>query len=237
MRILITGTSSGIGNGLAREYLSRGEEVYGLSRRRPGKLESYSNYHHLAIDLTEYAKVNTLLPEYLSGVDSFNLVILNAGILGDIAFARDVTLEEMKRVMELNVWANKHLLDVLFSSVNEIRQVVGMSSKASLRSTPGWGPYCMSKAGLNMLMNVYAKEHPETHFISFAPGLVDSEIQEEIWNIKDAEKYPSAKRLQSVRFTDEMPDPDTAAPGLIEGMNKALEYESGEFVDVRDMKE
>jgi len=32
-----------------------------------------------------------------------------------------------------------------------------------------------------------------------------------------------------------MPEPEAAAPMLIEGMEKALEYESGSFVDVRDM--
>lgn len=233
MRILITGSSSGIGNGLAREYLSRGEEVYGLSRRKPEDLELFTNYFHFSIDLTDYERLSTELPVFLSGIDAFDLVILNAGILGRISYAREIMLEEMKQVMEINVWANKHLLDILFSELETIRQVVGMSSGASLRSTPGWGPYCMSKAGLNMLMNVYAKEHPETHFIAFAPGLVDSEIQEEIWNIKDAEKYPSAKRLQSVRYTEEMPNAETAAPMLIEGMKKALEYESGAFVDVR----
>jgi NADP-dependent 3-hydroxy acid dehydrogenase YdfG len=32
MRVLITGTSSGIGNALAHEYLKKGAEVLGISR-------------------------------------------------------------------------------------------------------------------------------------------------------------------------------------------------------------
>ena len=235
MKILITGSSSGIGNGLAGEFLSQGAEVYGISRRRPGNFEEEPAYHHLSLDLTDYDSVSAELPGFLEGVDAFDLVVLNAGVLGEIRYAREVPLEEMKRVMEINVWANKFLLDILFVEVEVIRQVAGMSSKASLRSTPGWGPYSMSKAGLNMLMNIYAKEHTGTHFIAFAPGLVDSEIQEEIWNIKDAEKYPAAKRIQGARYTDEMPDAVSAAPKLIEGIKKAPEYESGGFVDVRDM--
>jgi len=235
MKVLITGSSSGIGNGLAKEYLRQGAEVYGISRRKPSMLEKEPAYHHLSLDLTNYASAKEKIPAFLEGVDSLDIVVLNAGVLGRISFAREVSLEEMKRVMEINVWANKVLLDILLSEVKEIRQVVGMSSKAALRCTPGWGPYSMSKAGLNMLMNVYAKEHTNTHFIAFAPGLVDSEIQEEIWNIKDADQYPSAKRIQGARYTAEMPDADTAAPVLIEGMQKALEHESGGFVDVREM--
>lgn len=236
MRVLITGSSSGIGNGLAKEYLSQGAEVYGISRRIPENLQTNPAYHHLSLDLTGYDSLSAVLPAFLDGVDVFDLVVLNAGVLGKISYAMEVSLEEMKRVMEINVWANKVLLDILITEVKKIRQVVGMSSKAALRCTPGWGPYSMSKAGLNMLMNVYAKEHSDTHFIAFAPGLVDSEIQEEIWNIKDADRYPSAKRIQGVRYTDEMPDADTAAPMLIEGMRKALAYESGGFVDVREME-
>jgi len=235
MNILITGTSSGIGYGLTLEFLKRGNQVWGISRRKASDLEKFANYQHLRLDLTASEKTKELIPGFLSGRDDFDLVVLNAGILGEIKFMNDLTDEEMKEVMEINVWANKTLLDILFFLSVEIKQVVGISSGAALRSTPGWGSYSLSKAGLDMLMNIYAKEYPETHFCGFAPGLVDSEIQEYIYSIKDAEMYPSAKKLQEARFTDAMPDAVTAAPMLIAGMEKALNYESGSHVDVREM--
>ncbi len=81
-----------------------------------------------------------------------------------------------------------------------------------------------------------AKEHPDTHFNAFAPGLVDSEIQETIWQIGETDKYPTIKKLQDARYTDTMPDATKAAPMLIDGMEKALQYESGSFVDVREIQ-
>lgn len=236
MNILITGTSSGIGLGLAEEYLKRGHEVWGISRREAGDpLRGAKGYHHLQLDLTDYERVHAEIPGFLGRTKRLDTVVLNAGILGTIGWMNEVPLEEMKRVMEINVWANKVLLDLLLERVEEIGLVAGMSSKASLRSTQGWGPYSMSKAGLNMLMNIYAKEYPETHFVAFAPGLVDSEIQETIWNIKETDKYPTIKKLQDARHTETMPDARKAAPMLIDGMKKAMEYDSGSFVDVRDM--
>jgi NAD(P)-dependent dehydrogenase (short-subunit alcohol dehydrogenase family) len=110
-----------------------------------------------------------------------------------------------------------------------------MSTKASLRSSPGWGPYAVSKAGLNMLMNVYAKEYPDTHFNAFAPGLIESEILQAVWDVREPDKYPTAGRLQEARGTEEVLDPQEAAPLLIRGMEKALEYASGAFVDVREI--
>jgi len=235
MHVLITGTSSGIGYGLAREFLDRGRQVWGISRRKAKDLSRSDRYRHLQLDLTHYDEVERLVPELLDGVARLDLVILNAGVLGPIAWMREVDVEEMKRVMEINVWANKVLLDLVFRHVQEVKQVIGMSTKSSKRSTPGWGPYSVSKAGLNMLMNVYAKEYPGTHFNAFAPGLVDSEIQETIWQIRETDKYPAVKKLQEARYTETMPEPEAAAPVLIQGMEKALEYESGSFVDVRDM--
>jgi NAD(P)-dependent dehydrogenase (short-subunit alcohol dehydrogenase family) len=233
--ILITGTSSGIGHGLAKEYLRRGATVYGISRREAGDFNQNKNYHHLQLDLTDFDRVRETIPSFLGGNDRIDLVVLNAGILGDIKLMSEIGVEPMKRVMEINVWANKILLDVLFEMDIAIKQVVGMSSKAALRSTPGWGPYSLSKAGLDMLLNIYSAEYPDTHFAAFAPGLVDSEIQEIIYNEKETDKYPATKRLQEARYTDDMPDAGTAAPMLIEGFEKALSYDSGSHVDVREM--
>lgn len=235
MNILITGTSSGIGNGLAKEFLKRDANVWGISRRNPEDLFKEKKYNHLTLDLKDATNVYQLVPEFIKGVKQFDLIVLNSGILGEIKWMSEISVEKMKEVFEINVWANKVLLDILFAHIKKINQVIGMSSKASLRSTPGWGPYSLSKAGLNMLMNIYAKEHLDTHFTAFAPGLVDSEIQETIYNIKEIEKYPTIKTLQDARYTDTMPDSIIAAPMLISGIEKALEFESGSFVDVRDI--
>ena len=235
MQILITGTSSGIGYGLAKTFLGRGDQVFGISRREPDKLLEMVNYHHFSLDLTDTKRVVEKSPIFLKNNDYFDLVVLNSGVLGEIKLTREVSVEEMKEVMEINVWANKVLLDQLFSMELTIKQVVGMSSGAALRSTPGWGTYSLSKAALDMLMNIYAKEYPETHFCGFAPGLVDSEIQEYIYNMKDTDQYPSAKKLQEARYTDSMPNAITAAPMLIDGMKKALQYESGSHVHVREL--
>lgn len=235
MHILITGTSSGIGHGLAQEFLARGAKVWGISRRIADDLAKQEHFHHLQLDLTDHATVEQKLPEFVMDSKRFDLIILNAGVLGPIKWMSEVDADAMKQVMEINVWSNKVLLDVLFDLGKDIRQVVGMSTKASIRSTPGWGPYAVSKAALNMLMNVYAKEHPDTHFSAFAPGLVDSEIQETIYNIKETGKYPSVQRLQEARYTEEMPDSRAAAARLIWGMEQAQELESGSFCDVREM--
>jgi len=235
MQTLITGTSSGIGHGLAGEFLSIGHRVWGISRKSVQGLQEHERYRHLQLDLTDFQAVAHRLPGFLENVKHLDLVVLNAGVLGEIRRMEEVDVEEMKRVMEINVWANKVLLDLVFVHVPRVRQVVGMSTKASLRSSPGWGPYAVSKAGLNMLMDVYAKEYPDTHFNAFAPGLIESQILQAVWDVRDTEKYPAAGRLQEARGTEDVLGPREAAPILVRGMEKALHYENGSFVDVREM--
>lgn len=235
MKVLITGTSSGIGNGLAKEYLKRGNRVLGISRRDAIEFADLQKYSQLQCDLTKEEDVRKRLPAFLEGIEQLDIVILNAGILGKIKYMKETSLDEMKKVFGVNVWANKQLLDILFEKKISIKQVVGISSGSAISSSPGWGSYAMSKAGLDRLMNIYAKEYPDTHFIAFAPGLVDTYMQDTIYQIKDTSKYPTAKVLQEARYTDQMPDPVNAAPMLIEGFEKALKYESGSHVDIREM--
>jgi benzil reductase ((S)-benzoin forming) len=51
---LITGTSRGIGEALARRLVADGQTVLGVSRSRPEGLSS-DRYHHLSFDLSDTA--------------------------------------------------------------------------------------------------------------------------------------------------------------------------------------
>ena len=65
-----------------------------------------------------------------------------------------------------------------------------------MNGSKGWGAYSLSKAGLNMLLKVYAKEMPETHFTALAPGIIDTPmVQHIIKNVND-EIYPSVSTLE-----------------------------------------
>jgi len=162
---------------------------------------------------------------------SFDIVILNAGILGEIQTLNRTDLNDIKEVIEVNVWANKELIDTL-SEYSYIKQVVGISSGAAINGSKGWGAYSLSKAGLNMLLSIYAKELPEIHFSTLAPGIIDTPMVRHIINKVDDDKFPSAKKLKQQNIQV----PKEAAQVLISTFDKLLEYESGSFLDVRTMK-
>src|SRR5690554_3415069 len=102
MNILITGTSSGLGYGLAKHYLEQGHTVYGISRKQNETLKAYNNFRFLFQDLTRFVEVETNLVSFLNGLEELDLVILNAGVLKEIKDLGETSLDEIREVMDIN---------------------------------------------------------------------------------------------------------------------------------------
>lgn len=235
MKLLITGTSSGFGFALAKYYLKEGNIVYGISRKENRELMSYPNFKYLSQDISDFGTLTKNLSSFLKDTSFLDLVVLNAGILNEIKDLKDTSLDEIKQVMDVNVWANKVIIDTLSSELEEIKQVVAISSGASVSGSRGWNAYSLSKATLNMLISLYAKEHTKTHFCALAPGLIDTAMQDYIFNLPKEKEYPTVTRLKNVKASNQMPKPAEAAKTNAEAIIKAKNYESGSFLDIRNM--
>jgi NAD(P)-dependent dehydrogenase (short-subunit alcohol dehydrogenase family) len=233
--IIITGTSSGIGFGLAKYYLEQGNIVIGMSRRVNEQLSNHLNYEHLQIDITNQEAVKKAFADFKDRETRIKLLVLNAGVLGEIKYLETIEIDAAKQVMEINVWANKLILDELIKQKIECSQVIAISSGAARNGNAGWGPYSISKAALNILIQTYAAEQTNIHFTAVAPGLVDTAMQDYISSVKSVDKFPSLPFLQAAKGTDAMPDPMTLAPRLARLFEKAYtQVRSGNFIDIRD---
>jgi len=233
--ILITGISSGVGHALAKLYLERGHEVYGISRRTPEDLADYGGLHFRTANLESLDDIEANIRELLKGVERLDCVVLNAGILGSLSDVQDIPLEDLKRIMDINLWSNKILIDTLLALEVKMPQVVAISSGAAVSAYRGWGGYSISKAGLNVLMKLYAGEVPNTHFVSMAPGLVDTRMQDYLCDEVDDERFDSLERLRTARNTSDMPTPGALAPIMVKAFSEARSLETGSYVDIRTM--
>lgn len=235
MNVFITGTSSGFGFGLAKNYLEKGHTVYGISRKRNETLIAYPNFRFLVQDISMHNELQTNLVSFFTVVETLDLIILNAGILNEIKDLKDTSLDEIEKVMQINVWSNKVLIDTLFRIIPEIKQVVAVSSGASVSGARGWNAYSLSKATLNMLINLYAREFTETHFSALAPGLIDTGMQDYIYSLQNDEKFPVVQRLKQAKGTQDMPKPEKAAEKFADAVEKVKKFDSGSFQDVRKL--
>ena len=227
--ILITGVSSGLGEALVEAYLEKGDTVYGIGQTLPPKFDRHPHFFFFPYDLSETFMIQATLKEFLNQ-RSFEIVILNAGVLGEIQTLCETDLSNIQKVMDINVWANKELIDTLQANAF-VKQIVAISSGAAVNGSKGWGSYSLSKSTLNMLLNVYAKELPEIHFTALAPGIIKTPMTDHIIEEVDDQVFPSAKTLKE-SYIQTAPE---AAKNLLSLFPKLLIYESGSFLDVRTM--
>jgi len=229
--IFITGNSKGLGLGLTQFYLDQGDQVYSLSRSDCPL--QHKNLQHQLQDLSQLENIGQSLGALLPG--SLDLVILNAGILGDINDLSDTSMQQVNNIMDINVWSNKVIIDWFIKNNTQIKQLVLISSGASVNGNRGWGVYSISKASINMMAKLYVDEMPDTHITAYAPGLVHTQMQDYLCHDVDTEKFPSISHLVNAYQTEFMPDIETAAKNIASSFDKCLQFDSGSFVDIRQL--
>jgi len=229
---LITGISRGLGRGLAEVFLEEGFQVFGCSR---SAATFDNNLHHLACDLSKTVEIDQCFDSLLSEVQSLDVVILNAGIVGEIKDMSMTGVEELENMMTVNVWSNKVILDYLLQSGMQVGQILLMSSGAAVLGSRGMGGYALSKAALNMLAKLYAHEFTNTHITSIAPGLIDTDMMGYLCNDADSQAFPALQRLKDARGTDAMQSPQVAASKILQALPALKDFASGSFVDLRQI--
>jgi NAD(P)-dependent dehydrogenase (short-subunit alcohol dehydrogenase family) len=228
---LITGTSAGLGRALAAHLLGQGWSVYGLSRRG----SDLPGIRHSGCDLTDADLVRAALDGLLADSERLDLVVLNAGVVGEIGLLAETPLADAKAVMDVNLWANKSVMDWLYAWGRPVDQVVMISSGASVLGNKGWGGYALSKAALNMLAKLYSHEFAQTHITALAPGIIDTAMMDYLCGEADAEAFPALQRLRDARGSERMPEPATAAARVVAVLPRLRGWASGSFVDIREI--
>ncbi len=219
MKVLITGISKGIGYGLVKYFLEEGAEVYGLGRSNP--FEEAIKFSK--VDFRAFEKISRAI-DALEIEDKLDLAILNAGILGEIKFMKEWSVKELETIFDVNVWANKVLIDEL---VPFTKKIVVMSSGAAVNGNSGWGGYALSKCAVNMMVSIYAKEVVDTKFYALAPGVIDTDMVAKVISANHS-LFPSLDRVEASRVSLE-----EGVKRIVEVLKRLDEFENGSFIDVR----
>jgi alcohol dehydrogenase len=232
MNVCITGSSRGLGKAFVESFLSIGAKVYGLGRSEV----TDERYRYTQVDIADFDALKKSLENLLEEVDELELLILNAGILGRIQDISLCTMEQLKKEMGVNMWANKIILDYMIENKISVKQVIAISSGASVNGSLGWNGYSLSKAALNMLIKLYAAEMRETHLSAIAPGLIKTDMIDSILlGDHDVKRYQS---VQSLRDSEKMGlvfSAEQTASKISLLLPRLLQEESGSFIDIRTM--
>lgn len=168
---LVTGATRGIGRAVAVAMAKAGAHVIATGRTA-GALEEVDDEIKAAggtaslitLNLKHGEKVDALGPSLYERFGRLDAVIGNAGILGPLSPLGHIPTAEFEDVLAINLTANWRLirtLDPLLRKSDAGRAIFVTSGAAQARNAY-WGPYAVSKAGLEALVKTYAHEVANT---------------------------------------------------------------------------
>lgn len=156
--VVVTGSSSGIGEATARAAAKAGAFVVMLARRE-ARIASLAaelgNALAVPCDVTRPEQVHHAVQSAMEKFGRIDVLVNNAGqgLHGEI---EDIGVDDFRALLDLNLVAPLILMQAVIPIMRRqgAGSIVNVSSGATLATYPGSAAYTSSKSGLNMLSNV-----------------------------------------------------------------------------------
>lgn len=229
---LITGASRGLGRATALAMAEAGAHVI-LVARTTGALEELDDEIQkvgepatlLTLDLRKGDGIDGLGPTIFERWGKLDIMVANAGMLGPLSPLPHVTADAWQQVIDVNLTANWRLIRTLDPLLkrSDAGRAVFISSGAAEGHYAYWGPYAVSKAGLEALAKTYAAECANTEIrVSIVnPGAMRTNMR--------AKAFPGEDPMT-------LPAPADVAPLIVELANPASTVH-GEVVRYRTWRD
>lgn len=153
MHVVVTGASSGIGEGLVRDWIAQGASVTMVARRRE-QMEAIAastggQTHIVVADLSDVERCGDWIDEAIERQGPIDIFINNAG-MQFVECSEEGTRQGNEKLLSLNLSTPLELMRQLLPAMLERRQgtIVNIASLAALAPTPFMLLYNASKAGL-----------------------------------------------------------------------------------------
>jgi short-subunit dehydrogenase len=151
---VVTGAAAGIGRAIAVDLASRGAHLAvsdidadGLAQTADLVSRTGAQVHTATLDVSDGDAMNEYATELLGHYRIVNIVVNNAGIVGDTGEFLDADLSRFEQILAVNLWGvihgTKAFLPALIASGDG--NLVNISSVDGLVTMPGSSAYCTSK--------------------------------------------------------------------------------------------
>lgn len=187
---LITGGNRGLGHEIARRLVQAGQTVWiGARDAENGrKAADRLGADFVQLDVTDDASVDAAVKTLRARVGHLDILINNAGILGEVTAPEDMTADQIRHVYETNVFG---LVRVTHAFLPLLRKAAAPSV---VNVTSGLGSFTLthdpervesqyplaaygsSKSAVTMLTTQYARTIPDVRFNAVDPGQTATEF-------------------------------------------------------------
>ncbi|MEN9685509.1 MAG: hypothetical protein RLZZ28_1295 [Bacteroidota bacterium] len=189
---LITGASKGIGEAIARFFAAAGATVV-INSRKQEELDKVAESigttggtcTGIAANAGDIASCKMLVEKTITLYGGIDILVNNAASNPVFGPINDCEEWAFDKIMHVNLKAPFELGKLVHASMKQRGggSIINISSIASLTPDPGLGMYSVSKAALNMLTKVTAKEWGTDHIRvnAICPGLIKTKFSEALW--------------------------------------------------------
>lgn len=247
---IVTGVSGGLGFATAKFLLESGIHLYGISRTDKPELhklarENHVEYSHAVCDLSILEQVDDTLEKILTELESIGdldkvYIINNAAVIQPIKQATMITSEALTYHYNVNVISPIHVLNKILHQLSDLQvTIVGVNITSGAANYPlyGWSAYCSAKASINMYTKTIALEQAELQtdnkIIAFNPGVMDTNMQEEIREA-DKQHFIQLEQFQQYKREGILSQSEFVAGVLVDILMDESNLISGTIYDISD---
>lgn len=220
--VLVTGASSGIGAGIARELAAAGAKVL-LGARRTGRLADLASEIVAAggeaathsLDVTNRTDVAAFAEQALRRWGRIDVMVNNAGVmpLSPIASLR---IDEWERMIDVNIKGVLYGIAAVLPDMTArgSGHIINIASIGALAVSPTAAVYCATKYAVRAISDGLRQEHTNIRVTCVHPGVVESELANSITDPVAAKAMKTYRAIalrpdaiaRAVRFAIEQPE-------------------------------
>jgi len=242
--ILITGTSSGFGNLIAKTLAMDGHKVYATMRDSEGKnadnakkLSDTENITVLDLDVTDDNSVNETVKKIIEAENKIDVVVNNAGIVGS-GITEAFTIEQTKKIFDVNTFGPFRINRAVLPQMRKQKSglIIQISSLSGRVVMPFIGVYTASKFAIEAIAQTYSMELQPfgIESVIIEPGAYPTEIINKVLAPEDkgvlSEYGEIAKAPEKMMesMVEMFKGPDAPKPQYIaDAVKKLVDMEAG----------
>ncbi len=242
MKILLTGSSKGIGLDIANTLINEGHDIAMHYNKNKSALDtllkdSKTNSFTIQSDLSDYSQVKDLVNNTIDKLSFPDCIINNAGIAesADVSIDFEKWNELFDRTIDVNLKAPSLIFKefIKYKRANKIKsrlRFINIASRAAYRGEQeDYISYACSKGGMISLTKTMSRSFGETDnivAISLAPGFVRTEMAQSF-----IDKHGEDVVKQGITL-DRLTEPKDISPLVSLIVSGKMDHSTGSTVDV-----
>ncbi|MHA7063471.1 SDR family oxidoreductase [Azospirillum argentinense] len=228
--ILITGASSGIGEGTARVLGAAGAKLV-LGARRTDRLESLAadiragggTAEVRALDVTSRADMAAFAAFAQERFGRIDVLVNNAGVM-PLSPMASLKVEEWDRMIDVNIRGVLYGIAAVLPVMNGqgFGQIINIASIGALAVSPTAAVYCATKYAVRAISDGLRQENERLRVTCVCPGVVESELAHTITD-PEAEELMRTYRAVSIK-------PDAIGRAILHAIEQPDDVDTNEIV-------